>query len=164
MDVRSQVAMVFHLDKCIGCHTCSIACKNIWTDRKGTEYMWWNNVETKPGTGYPTLWEDQERYRGGWDKRRGKLKLKLQGRGRALGNIFANPHLPTVDDYRRTKAFLEKQRWVSGVEEKGFSPEQSVLVVTYPEKTLYLASRLGREPRYKLLEFDRARILMEYRP
>ena len=54
MDVRSQVSMVFHLDKCIGCHTCSIACKNIWTDRKGAEYMWWNNVETKPGTGYPT--------------------------------------------------------------------------------------------------------------
>lgn len=72
--------------------------------------------------------------------------------------------LPTVDDYRRTKAFLEKQRWVSGVEEKGFSPEQSVLVVTYPEKTLYLASRLGRESRYRLLEFDRVRILMEYRP
>jgi len=44
MDVRSQVAMVFHLDKCIGCHTCSIACKNIWSDRKGAEYMWWNNV------------------------------------------------------------------------------------------------------------------------
>jgi nitrate reductase / nitrite oxidoreductase, beta subunit len=54
MDVRSQISMVFHLDKCIGCHTCSIACKNVWTDRKGTEYMWWNNVETKPGTGYPT--------------------------------------------------------------------------------------------------------------
>ena len=23
MDVRAQVSMVFHLDKCIGCHTCS---------------------------------------------------------------------------------------------------------------------------------------------
>ena len=64
MDVRSQISMVFHLDKCIGCHTCSIACKNVWTDRKGTEYMWWNNVETKPGTGYPTKWEDQEEYPG----------------------------------------------------------------------------------------------------
>ena len=64
MDVRSQISMVFHLDKCIGCHTCSIACKNIWTDRKGAEYMWWNNVETKPGTGYPGKWEDQEIYRG----------------------------------------------------------------------------------------------------
>ena len=63
MNVRSQVSMVFHLDKCIGCHTCSLACKNIWTDRHGAEYMWWNNVETKPGTGYPNALEDQEQYR-----------------------------------------------------------------------------------------------------
>ncbi len=72
--------------------------------------------------------------------------------------------LPSVDEYRRAKAFLEKQRWVSGVEEAGYAPEVSVITLVYPEKTLYLASRLGREPRYKLLEFDRARILMEYRP
>ncbi len=99
MNVRAQVSMVFHLDKCIGCHTCSVACKNIWTDRKGTEYMWWNNVETKPGTGYPTLWEDQEKYKGGFEKHKGKLRLKLQGKLRALANIFFNPYLPTVDDY-----------------------------------------------------------------
>jgi nitrate reductase beta subunit len=99
MDIRAQVSMVFHLDKCIGCHTCSIACKNIWTDRKGSEYMWWNNVETKPGTGYPTVWEDQEEYRGGFVKDGKKLRLKLQSRGGALGNIFANPRLPTIDDY-----------------------------------------------------------------
>ena len=78
-DIRAQVSMVFHLDKCIGCHTCSVACKNIWTDRKGTEYMWWNNVETKPGTGYPTLWEDQDKYKGGWEKdANGDVKVKLQ--------------------------------------------------------------------------------------
>ena len=101
MDVRAQVSMVFHLDKCIGCHTCTIACKNIWTDRKGAEYMFWNNVETKPGTGYPTLWEDQEKYRGGWerDHRTGKLRLKLQGKWGTLGNIFYNPYLPRIDDY-----------------------------------------------------------------
>src|SRR3972149_5039270 len=99
MNVRSQISMVFHLDKCIGCHTCSIACKNIWTDRKGAEYMWWNNVETKPGTGYPTRWEDQEKYKGGFEKKNGKLNLKLQGRAGALGNIFLNPNLPTMDDY-----------------------------------------------------------------
>jgi nitrate reductase / nitrite oxidoreductase, beta subunit len=99
MDVRAQVSMVFHLDKCIGCHTCSIACKNIWTDRKGTEYMWWNNVETKPGTGYPTLWEDQEKYKGGWEKQGDGLRLRLHGRLAGLGNIFFNPYLPTVDDY-----------------------------------------------------------------
>jgi len=101
MNIRTQVSMVFHLDKCIGCHTCSIACKNIWTDRKGTEYMWWNNVETKPGTGYPTAWEDQEKYKGGWvkDKDKEDIHLRMHGRWGGLANIFFNPYLPTVDDY-----------------------------------------------------------------
>ena len=98
MDVRSQISMVFHLDKCIGCHTCSIACKNVWTDRQGTEYMWWNNVETKPGTGYPTAWEDQDRYKGGWEKN-GRLQLKSTSRARLVANIFHNPHMPSMDDY-----------------------------------------------------------------
>jgi nitrate reductase beta subunit len=95
--------MVFHLDKCIGCHTCSVACKNIWSDRKGAEYMWWNNVETKPGTGYPSKWEDQMIYKGGWEKKgdngSGELQLKGAGKAKGLGNIFHNPHLPVIDDY-----------------------------------------------------------------
>ncbi|MEA5115582.1 MAG: nitrate reductase subunit beta [Geobacteraceae bacterium] len=99
MKVRAQTSMVFHLDKCIGCHTCSIACKNIWTDRPGCEYMWWNNVETKPGTGYPTLWEDQEKYRGGWELRGKRVRLRLHGRAEGLANIFYNPFLPSLDDY-----------------------------------------------------------------
>ena len=45
--------MVLNLDKCIGCHTCSVTCKNVWTSREGVEYAWFNNVETKPGVGYP---------------------------------------------------------------------------------------------------------------
>ena len=100
MDIRAQVSMVFHLDKCIGCHTCSVACKNIWTDRKGAEYMWWNNVETKPGTGYPTRWEDQGIYKGGWEKKEERgIALRGAGRLRGLLNIFHNPHLPVIDDY-----------------------------------------------------------------
>jgi len=99
MDVRMQISMVFHLDKCIGCHTCSIACKNIWTDRKGAEYMWWNNVETKPGTGYPTLWEDQDTYKGGWEAKDGKLGLKSTSKVRTFFNIYHNPNMPTMDDY-----------------------------------------------------------------
>ena len=98
-NIRSQISMVFHLDKCIGCHTCSVACKNIWTDRKGAEYMWWNNVETKPGTGYPTKWEDQEIYKGGWEKNNGKINLKGAGKRKGLLNIFHNPNMPTIDDY-----------------------------------------------------------------
>ena len=99
MNVRAQVSMVFHLDKCIGCHTCSLACKNLWTDRRGTEYMWWNNVETKPGTGYPTLYEDQQKYRGGWIVEGGRLRLRLNSRAGELLDIFHNPRLPSLDDY-----------------------------------------------------------------
>ncbi|MEN8215297.1 MAG: nitrate reductase subunit beta [Pseudomonadota bacterium] len=99
MDVRAQVSMMFHLDKCIGCHTCSVACKNIWTDREGTEYMWWNNVETKPGTGYPTKWEDQDKYKGGWEEKGETIKLKVADKASTFANIFHQPHLPTIDDY-----------------------------------------------------------------
>lgn len=103
MDLRAQLSMSFHLDKCIGCHTCSVACKNIWTTRQGAEYMWWNNVETKPGAGYPLTWEDQQRYMGGWEvTSTGDLRLKLlkgPGKLRTLANIFFQPNLPTIDDY-----------------------------------------------------------------
>lgn len=99
MKVRAHVSMLFHLDKCIGCHTCSIACKNLWTDRKGAEYMWWNNVETRPGTGYPTGWEDQERFRGGWEYKDGHLNLRLHSRAQGLFRLFFNPALPSLDDY-----------------------------------------------------------------
>ena len=74
MKVRAQMGMVMNLDKCIGCHTCSVTCKNVWTNRPGTEYVWFNNVETKPGRGYPRDYEDQERWNGSWTlDRRGRL-------------------------------------------------------------------------------------------
>jgi nitrate reductase beta subunit len=99
MKVRAQFAFVFNLDKCIGCHTCSVTCKNTWTNRKGVEYVWFNNVESKPGIGYPKQWENQEKWKGGWELRNGKLELKSGGRASKLLNIFANPDLPQIDDY-----------------------------------------------------------------
>jgi len=53
--------------------------KNIWTDRKGTEYMWWNNVETKPGTGFPTQWENQDKYNDGRECKDGKPERPIKG-------------------------------------------------------------------------------------
>ncbi len=99
MDVRAQVAMVLNLDKCIGCHTCSISCKNIWTDRRGAEYMWWNNVETKPGVGYPKGWEDQETFQGGWVSDGRSLRLKAMGKGPTLLSMFFQPNMPGLKDY-----------------------------------------------------------------
>ena len=100
MRVRAQISMVMNLDKCIGCHTCSVTCKNVWTNRRGAEYIWFNDVETKPGVGYPKRWEDQEKWRGGWElDRKGRLRLKAGGKLRKLANIFYNPELPLLDDY-----------------------------------------------------------------
>lgn len=100
MKVMAQIAMVMNLDKCIGCHTCSVTCKQAWTNRQGTEYIWFNNVETRPGLGYPRGWEDQEKWQGGWVRTpNGKLKPKAGGRLKKLLTIFHNPNLPTIEDY-----------------------------------------------------------------
>ncbi|MFI1379438.1 nitrate reductase subunit beta [Embleya sp. NPDC020886] len=100
MRVMAQIAMVMNLDKCIGCHTCSVTCKQTWTNRGGVEYVWFNNVETRPGQGYPRRWQDQKAWQGGWRlNRRGRLQLVSGGRLHRLSRIFANPRLPTIADY-----------------------------------------------------------------
>ncbi|NUP42287.1 MAG: nitrate reductase subunit beta, partial [Streptomyces sp.] len=100
MRVMAQIAMVMNLDKCIGCHTCSVTCKQTWTNRSGMEYVWFNNVETRPGQGYPRRWQDQDRWRGGWRlNRRGGLTLRAGSRLARMAAIFANPVLPGIKDY-----------------------------------------------------------------
>ncbi|WP_027709762.1 nitrate reductase subunit beta [Zooshikella ganghwensis] len=100
MKIRAQIGMVLNLDKCIGCHTCSVTCKNVWTSREGMEYAWFNNVETKPGVGYPQQWENQEKWQGGWQRHsNGEIKPKMGSKRKILANIFANPALPEIDDY-----------------------------------------------------------------
>lgn len=100
MKVRAQIGKVLNLDKCIGCHTCSVTCKNVWTSRTGMEYAWFNNVETKPGIGYPKNWEKQRKWNGGWKlTKTGKLQPKMGGKLKIMFKLFANPDLPTIDDY-----------------------------------------------------------------
>ncbi len=62
---KRQLAMVMDLNKCIGCQTCTTACKTQWTNRNGRDYMYWNNVETHPGNGYPRKWQEAG---GGFDE------------------------------------------------------------------------------------------------
>ncbi len=66
-----QMAMVFDLNKCIGCQTCSVACKVLWTNEDGKRDMWWCSVNTQPGRGTP---RDYEQMGGGYDAT-GKLVL-----------------------------------------------------------------------------------------
>ena len=100
MKIRAQIGMVLNLDKCIGCHTCSVTCKNVWSSREGLEYAWFNNVESKPGVGFPKEWENQDRWNGGWERlRNGSIRPRMGGKWRLLAKVFANPDLPEIDDY-----------------------------------------------------------------
>ncbi len=99
MKIKAQMAMVLNLDKCLACHTCTIPCKNAWTTPAGQEYIWFNNVETKPGIGYPKQWENQELWHGGWKLDGGKPKLRQGGKILGMHSLFANDHLPEIQDY-----------------------------------------------------------------
>ena len=56
-EAKRQVAMVFDLNKCMGCQSCSVACKMLWTREAGEEHQWWCTVNTQPGRGTPRDWE-----------------------------------------------------------------------------------------------------------
>jgi hypothetical protein len=65
MNMGRQIAFVFDLNKCLGCQTCSVACKVLWLqDEPGAEHQWWCSVNTMPGRGTPRDWEQMG---GGYD-------------------------------------------------------------------------------------------------
>src|SRR5512139_219648 len=90
-----QLAMVFDLNKCIGCQTCSVACKVLWTNADGQRDMWWCSVNTQPGRGTP---RDYEKMGGGYDTA-GKLVLG---------------QLPSADDFGGVSEFNWRQVHESG--------------------------------------------------
>ncbi|TDE88880.1 nitrate reductase subunit beta [Occultella glacieicola] len=129
MRVMAQMAMVMNLDKCIGCHTCSVTCKQAWTNRSGTEYVWFNNVETRPGQGYPRTYQDQDTWQGGWTlTKRGRLKLKAGGRLKNLATIFASPKMPSMSDYY--------EPWTYDYESLTTAPAQGHTPVARPKSLL----------------------------
>lgn len=130
MKIRAQIGKVLNLDKCIGCHTCSVTCKNVWTSREGMEYAWFNNVETKPGTGYPDDWENQEKWKGGWElKKNGKLQPKAGGKLKQFASLFANPNMPEIDDYYEPFSF-DYQHLHNAPESKTPPTAQPVSILT----------------------------------
>jgi len=98
---QHQLAWVFDLNRCIGCQTCSVACKVLWTQRSGTESMWWCSVGTQPGRGTP---RDYEQMGGGYDAG-GKLVI-----GR----------LPADDDYGAAWKFNHDDVYAAGKKQQEF--------------------------------------------
>ena len=105
-----QFGAVFDINRCIGCQTCTMACRSTWTFANGQEYMWWNNVETKPYGGYPQQWDVRLLSKLGqqkWDKDRyaGKTIFeKADGKGREepLGYLPKKPQWRFPNIYEDT--------------------------------------------------------------
>ncbi len=108
---KRQLAMVMDLNKCIGCQTCTVACKTQWTNRNGREYMYWNNVETYPGDGYPKKWMDLG---GGFDAA-GDLQPGI------IPNIESDYGVPWDYNYDS----LAEQNLIGDSVEPGFKPDTS---------------------------------------
>ena len=64
-----HIGNIIDLNKCMGCQTCTAACKSLWTNREGTGQMRWMNVTTYPGEGYPRKYEQMG---GGYDEKTGE--------------------------------------------------------------------------------------------
>ena len=75
--------MVMDLNKCLGCQTCTIACKKMWNTDAGTDYSYWNNVETMPGKGFPANYPEIGGRTDKGEVKRGQVPNLDTGYGRA---------------------------------------------------------------------------------
>jgi nitrate reductase beta subunit len=132
---KEQFAFVFNINRCIGCQTCTMACKSTWTFSKGQEHMWWNNVETKPYGGYPHHWDvkildllskanpEGMKWNGTHEDRKspyGQYKGKtifeaVQKQISPEGPYAALGYLPTDEDWSAPNIFEDHPRGPKGV-------------------------------------------------
>jgi dimethylsulfide dehydrogenase subunit beta/complex iron-sulfur molybdoenzyme family reductase subunit beta len=102
-----QIVSVFDLNKCLQCHTCTIADKMLWTNRSGREYMYWNNVESMPGYGYPKGWgSDKNQTENGEGEVLGggfeKVVLeegRTDGKVKSRGKVLTDGKVPSLEDH-----------------------------------------------------------------
>lgn len=115
-----QFAFVFNPNRCIGCQTCTMACKSTWTFSKGQELMWWNNVESKPFGGYPQNWDSKllnllEEVNPGnqvWDASQAELPEKPYGVFDGMTIFEASAKKPGPDGPRQALGYLpEDDEW-----------------------------------------------------
>jgi len=113
-----QIAFVFDLNKCIGCQTCSVACKVLWhQEEPGADEQWWCSVNTLPGRGTPKDWEQMG---GGYDAD-GKVVLgKLptpEEFGSRSGSAYNWKDVHTSAEHARLKPVDGEAEWAMNWDE-----------------------------------------------
>jgi DMSO reductase family type II enzyme iron-sulfur subunit len=117
---KRQIATVIDLSKCMGCQTCVVACKNIWTEREGADHMRWMNVATAPGPLFP---RDFEKKGGGFDEngqaQEGKLPSMVDS-----GDNFQFNHDEVFYQGKGQSVKLEPTSAMGGKPEWGYNWEE----------------------------------------
>lgn len=124
-----QFAFVFNTNRCIGCQTCTMACKSTWTFSRGQEQMWWNNVETKPYGGYPQHWDVkilnllEQANPGGqkWTETEFKGKTIFEAAGQSKEGAQAQRalgYLPSLEEWNAPNIFEDSPVGPKGIKDK----------------------------------------------
>jgi DMSO reductase family type II enzyme iron-sulfur subunit len=131
---QRQVAWVIDLNRCIGCQTCSVACKVLWTQGQGEDAMWWCTVNTKPGRGTPRDWE---RMGGGY--RDGGVTLGRLPTVEEFGEAWEFNHAEVYESGRGRDAFLKP---VGPPPTWGMNWDEDVGAGAYPNAHFFYLPRL----------------------
>jgi len=132
---KRQLAWVFDLNKCIGCQTCSVACKVLWTqEEKGAEHEWWMTVTTAPGRGTPKDWEGMG---GGYEG--GKLKLGHKPTAEEFGSGWTYNYDEVLRGGHGRSKHLEK---VSGSKSWGMNWDEDEGGGEFPNAYFFYLPRL----------------------
>jgi len=133
-----QLSAVIDLGKCMGCQTCVMACKSLWTQRPGTEHMRWMSVATCPGRGYP---RDFERKGGGFDAegrpRKGELTTLVD-----CGDSFRFNHDEVLFAGNGQATKLEPRSAHGGRPEWGYNWDEDQASGDWPNAYFFYMPRL----------------------
>lgn len=70
--------------------------------------------------------------------------------------------LPDMAAFRRLVNLVEKERWVQNVQPGSFGEGEGTLTLRYPEKPVYLATRIDRSPQFRLVRMDSCSMVVEW--
>ncbi|MDP6183997.1 MAG: 4Fe-4S binding protein [Gammaproteobacteria bacterium] len=124
-----QIANIIDLNKCMGCQTCTQACKSLWTTRDGTEHMRWMNVTTFPGKGYPRGYETMG---GGFGKDREPTAGALPNMSDS-GDAFVFNHAEVYFGGKGNRVHLQPAALLTGEEPRwGYNWDEDEGAGTWP--------------------------------